>query len=45
MAQRHDIGVDVVNNTPIREDGRKKIYQTSKYTILKNDAYYVHHDW
>ena len=45
MARRHDISVDVINEIPIREDGRKKIYQTSRYTILKNGAYYVHYDW
>ena len=45
MARRNDISVDVVNKTPIREDGRKQKYQTSKYTFLKNGAYYVHYDW
>ena len=45
MSQRNDISVDVVNKNPIREDGRKQKDQTSKYTILKNGAYYVHHDW
>ena len=44
MACRDYISVDVVNKTPIREYGRKKIYQTFKYTILNNGAYYVHHD-
>ena len=37
-ARINDIIVDVVNKIPIREDGRKKIYQTSKYIILKNGA-------
>ena len=45
MAQRNEISVDLVNMIPIREDGRKKIDQTSKYPILKNGTYYVHHDW
>ena len=45
MAQRNDISVDVVNNIPIMEDGINKIYQTSKYTILNNSAYYVYHYW
>ena len=45
MAWRTDITVDVINKTPIKEDGRKKRYQTSKYTTLKNGAYYVHHNW
>ena len=45
IARKNDISVDVVNNIAIREDGRKKIYQTSIYTILNNGAYYVHHDW
>ena len=45
MARINDISVDVVNKIPIREYGRKQQYQTSKYTILKNGAYYVHHDW
>ena len=45
MSQRNDISVDVVNKAPIREDGKKQKYQTSKYTILKNGAYYVHYDW
>ena len=38
------ISVDVVNKIPIKEDGTKKIYQTSRYKILNNDAYYVQHD-
>ena len=37
-ARINDIIVDVVNKIPIREDGRKKIYQISKYIILKNGA-------
>ena len=45
MARRNDIIVDVVNKIPIRKDEKNKIYQTSKYTILNNGAYYVHHDW
>ena len=45
MARRNDIIVYVVNKIPIRKDEKNKIYQTSKYTILKNGAYYVHHDW
>ena len=45
MARRNDISVDFVNNIPIREDGRKKRYQTSRYKILKNGAYYMHHYW
>ena len=44
MERRNDISVDVVNKIPIREYGRKQQYQTSKYTILKNGAYYVNHD-
>ena len=44
MARRNEINVDVVNNIPSREDGRNKIDQTSKYTILNNGAYYAHHD-
>ena len=45
MARRNDTSVGVITKIPIREDWRKKRYQTSKYTILKNGAYYVHHDW
>ena len=45
MACKNDISVDVINNIPIREDGWSKIYQTSKYKVLKNGTYYVHHDW
>ena len=44
MAWRNGTNVDVVNNIPSREDGRNKIDQTSKYTILNNGAYYAHHD-
>ena len=44
MTRRNNISVYVVNKIPIREVGREKIYQTSKYTILNNGAYYVHHD-
>ena len=45
MTRIHDISVYVINEILIREYGRKKIYQTSKYKILKNGAYYVHNDW
>ena len=45
MACINDISVDLVNKIQIREDGRKQLDQTSKYTILKNGAYYVHHYW
>ena len=45
MARRNDISVNVVDKIPIREDGRKQRDQISKYTILKNNAYYVHHNW
>ena len=45
MVRRHDIIIDFVNDTLIREGGRKKRYQMSKYTILKNGSSYVHHDW
>ena len=45
MAYIHDISVDVANDPPIREYGRKKGDQTKKYTILKNGQYFVHHDW
>ena len=45
MERRNDISVNVNNKIPIREDGRKKRDKTSKYTILKNGAYYVHNDW
>ena len=45
MVWINDIGVDVVNNIPNRKYGRKKTDQKSKYTILDNGAYYVHHDW
>ena len=38
MVSRHYISVDFVNDIPIREYIRKKIDQTSKYTILKNDG-------
>ena len=34
----NDISVYVVNKIPISEYGRKKRYQTSKYTILNNGA-------
>ena len=44
MTLIHDISVDVVNEIPMREDGINKIDQTSKYTILNNGEYYVHHD-
>ena len=42
--EKNDISVFVVSNIPIREDGIKQQDQTSKYTILNNGAYYVHHD-
>ena len=45
MSRRNDIRVNVVIKTLISEDRRKKRYQTSKYKILNNGAYYVHHDW
>ena len=45
MARRNDISSDVANKIPVREDERKQSYQISKYTILKNNAYYVHHNW
>ena len=45
MAWINDIRVNVVNKIPMREYGRKKRDQTSKYTILNNGAYYMHHDW
>ena len=45
MERRNDIGVNIINKIPIRGDRRKKRDQTSKYIILKNGAYYVHHDW
>ena len=45
IAQRNDISVNVLYNISIREDGRKQRDQISKYTILKNNAYYVHHNW
>ena len=45
VEQRNEIIANVVNKIPIREDEKNKIYQTSKYTILNNGAYYVHHDW
>ena len=44
MVHRNDISVDVLNEPPIREYGTEKIYQNSKYKIMKNGAYYVHHD-
>ena len=44
MAHRNGISSDVVNKIPIREYGRNKRDQTSKYTILKNGGFYVHHD-
>ena len=43
MARINEISVDVVNNIPIREYGRKKIDQTPKYKIPNNGTYYVHH--
>ena len=45
MIRINYISVDVSSNIPIRGYGRKKIYKTSKYAILNNGAYYVHHDW
>ena len=45
MARRNNTSVDFVNKIPIREYGRNKIYQTSKYTILNSGVCYVHHDW
>ena len=45
MEQRNDISIDIVNNIPMSEYGINKRYQTPKYTILKNGAYYVHHGW
>ena len=40
MTRRNYINVDVVNDFPIRKYGRNKKYQTSKYKILKNGAYF-----
>ena len=37
MARKNDSGVNAVNKN-FWEDGRKKIYQKSKYTILNNGA-------
>ena len=45
MVRINNTSVDVVSKIPIKEDGRKQRYQTSKYTILNNGAYYVQHDW
>ena len=45
MVRRHNISVYVVNDNPIRDDGRNERDETFKYTILNNGAYYVHHDW
>ena len=45
MAHINGISVDFINKILIMEDMRKKIDQTSKYTILKNVSYYVHHYW
>ena len=45
IERRNNISVIVVNKIPTRVDGRKQRYQKSKYTILKNGAYYVHNDW
>ena len=45
MAWRNDISVNNINKIPIREDVRKKRDQNSKYTILKNCAYYFHYNW
>ena len=45
MARRNDISVNAINKIPIREYVRKKRYQNSKYTILKNGAYYFHYNW
>ena len=45
MARRNDISVNFVNKISIREDRIDKIHQNSKYTILKNGAYYVYHYW
>ena len=38
MAQRNDSSVNVGNYIPMREDGRKKRYQTSKYKIRNKGA-------
>ena len=43
-ARRNETSDDVVNKIPNRVDGIKNQDQTSKYTILNNCAYYVHHD-
>ena len=45
MAHINYIGVDVVNDIQINKNGRDKRDQTSKYTILNNEEYYLHHDW
>ena len=45
MTLRNYIRFDVVNKISLREDTRNKIYQTYKYRIPKNSAYYVNHDW
>ena len=39
MAWINEISVDFINKIPIREGGIKQQDKTSKYTILKNDAY------
>ena len=44
MERRNEISVNVVNKIPIREYGREKIYQTSKYITMNNGAYYVNND-
>ena len=45
MLHINSISVNAVNKIPLRKDGRKKRDQTSKYTILRNGTYYVHHYW
>ena len=45
IKSKNNISVDLVSKIPIGEYGRKQQDQISKYTILKNGAYYVHHDW
>ena len=43
MAHINDISLDVMNKILIREDGRNKRYQTSKYTIINNGESCVIH--
>ena len=44
MAGSKNISVNVVKEIHTMVDGKKEMYETSTYTILKDGVYYIHYD-